>query len=93
VGFFISARGVHHPFQLLPSRRITMIEVKHTPPDQLPARDWLMTRPQEEPWPTPLDPAGPQARGYPADPNPVPKKGQGDPDETNPPPRAIGPSA
>ena len=70
-----------------------MNKVTHAPPEQLPARDWLLTRPDEEALPTPLDPAGPQSRGYPADPKPVPKKGQGDPDETNPSPRDIGRSA
>lgn len=28
-----------------------------TPPEQLPARDWLLTRPTETPLPTRLDPA------------------------------------
>ena len=36
-----------------------MNKVTHAPPEQLPARDWLLTRPTEEPLPTPLDPAGP----------------------------------
>jgi hypothetical protein len=52
--------------------------------------DRLITRPDEAPLPTPLDPAGPQAKGQPADPKPMPEKGQGDPDETNPPPDDIG---
>jgi hypothetical protein len=55
--------------------------------------DRLLTRPDETPLPTPLDPAGPEAKGYPADPKPMPKKGQGDPDETNPRPDDIGRSA
>jgi hypothetical protein len=55
--------------------------------------DRLLTRPDEAPLPTPLDPAGPQAKGHPADPKPMPKKGQGDPRETNPPPDDIGRSA
>jgi hypothetical protein len=37
---------------------------------QTPARDKLMTRPEETPLPTPLDPAGPEARGGDADPKP-----------------------
>jgi hypothetical protein len=61
--------------------------------DQLPPIDKLMTRPEESPLPTTLDPGGPQAHGYPADPKPVPKKGQGDPEETNPAPDDIGRSA
>jgi hypothetical protein len=60
------------------------------PTDQPPNRDRLITRPDEEPLPTPLDPASPEARGYPADPKPVPKKGQGDPDATDPAPGDIG---
>jgi hypothetical protein len=63
------------------------------PEDQLSPHDRLLTRPGEEPLPTPLDPAGPQSRGYPADPKPVPKRGQGDPDEKNPRPDDIGRSA
>lgn len=63
------------------------------PPEQLPARDWLLTRPDDEPLPTKLEPDGPEARGYPADPKPVPRRGQGDPRETNPPPDDIGRSA
>ena len=56
-------------------------------------RDLLMTRPDDAPLPTPLDPAGPEAHGHPADPKPVPKRGQGDPKETNPPPDDIGRTA
>lgn len=63
------------------------------PPEELPEKDWLLTRPSEEPLPTKLEPAGPKARGYPADPKPVPNRGQGDPRETNPPPDDIGRSA
>jgi hypothetical protein len=55
--------------------------------------DQLTTRPDEQPLPTPLDPASPEARGYPNDPKPVPRRGQGDPDETNPKPDDIGRSA
>jgi hypothetical protein len=55
--------------------------------------DRLLTRPDEAPLPTPLDPAGPEAKGHPADPKPMPKKGQGDPRETNPRPDDIGRSA
>lgn len=62
----------------------------HTPPAELPARDWLLTRPTEEPLPTTLDP---QQHGTPADPKPEPRRGQGDPRETNPPPDDIGRSA
>jgi hypothetical protein len=69
-----------------------MSQVKN-PIDELPAIDRGMTRQEEEPLPTKLDPAGPQARGYPADPKPVPKRGQGDPKETNPRPDDIGRSA
>jgi hypothetical protein len=61
--------------------------------DQRSPRDLLITRPDEAPLPTPLDPAGPEARGYPADPKPVPKRGQGDPNETNPPRGDSGRSA
>ena len=61
--------------------------------DERSPRDLLMTRPDTEPLPTPMDPASPEARGYPADPKPVPKRGQGDPDETNPRPDDIGRSA
>jgi hypothetical protein len=60
------------------------------PADQPASRDRLITRPDEEPLPTPLDPASPEARGYPADPKPVPKNGQGDPDATGPAPGDIG---
>jgi hypothetical protein len=52
--------------------------------------DRLLTRPDEAPLPTPLDPAGPEAKGHPADPKPMPRKGQGDPAETNPRPDDIG---
>jgi hypothetical protein len=55
--------------------------------------DRLVTRPDPDPLPTPLDPAGPQAKGAPADPKPMPRFGQGDPDETNPSPDDIGRSA
>ena len=65
----------------------------NSPPEQLPAKDWLLTRPDKEPLPTKLDPAGPESRGAPADPKPVPKRGQGDPKETNPAPDDIGRSA
>jgi hypothetical protein len=60
---------------------------------QPPPQDRLLTRPDEDPLPTRLDPAGPESRGYPADPKPVPTRGQGDPKETNPPPGDIGRSA
>ena len=68
-----------------------MAEPKQT--DERSPRDLLMTRPDPEPLPTPMDPASPEARGFPADPKPVPKRGQGDPDETNPRPDDIGRSA
>jgi hypothetical protein len=68
-----------------------MAEPKAT--DQLPKRDLLVTRPEDGPLPTALDPAGPESRGAPADPKPVPKRGQGDPDETNPRPDDLGRSA
>ena len=54
--------------------------------------DQLMTRPSEEPLPTPLDPAGPESRGGTADPKLVPKGGQGDPD-AKPGPTDIGRTA
>jgi hypothetical protein len=64
------------------------------PTDPLAPIDQLMTRPDEEPLPTPLDPAGPESRGHAAhDPKPVPKRGQGDPKETNPAPTDTGRSA
>jgi hypothetical protein len=68
-----------------------MPEPKST--DQQSPRDRLITRPDSESLPTPLEPASPEARGFPADPKPVPKRGQGDPDETNPRPDDIGRSA
>ena len=43
-----------------------------------------MTRPDEAPLPTSLDPAGPEAKGYPADPKPVPKRGAGRPERQEP---------
>lgn len=46
------------------------------PGEQLPEKDRLITRPDTDPLPTPLDPAGPAARGYPADPKPEPRGGQ-----------------
>jgi hypothetical protein len=58
--------------------------------DERSPKDLLMTRPDEAPLPTPLDPAGPEAKGYPADPKPIPKEGQGDPDAKNPAPGDIG---
>lgn len=61
--------------------------------DERSPKDLLMTRPDEAPLPTPLDPAGPEAKGYPADPKPIPKEGQGDPDAKNPAPGDIGRSA
>ncbi len=59
------------------------------PTDQRSPKDLLMTRPDDTPLPTTLDPAGPEAHGYPADPKPVPKKGQGDPDAKDPAPGDI----
>lgn len=61
-----------------------------SPPEQLPAKDWLLTRPDETPLPTRQDPA---VHGHAADPKPEPRRGQGDPKETNPPPDDIGRSA
>ena len=58
--------------------------------DERSPKDLLMTRPDEAPLPTPLDPAGPEAKGYPADPKPIPREGQGDPDAKNPAPGDIG---
>ena len=58
-----------------------MTEREH---DELPPeRDRLMTRPDESPLPTPLDPAGPRARGYPADPKPGGKDSPGIPEGKN----------
>ena len=65
----------------------------NTHTDERSPKDLLMTRPDETPLPTPLDPAGPEAKGYPADPKPIPKEGQGDPDAKNPAPTDIGRSA
>jgi len=45
-----------------------------TPNPEVPERDCLMTRPDEEPLPAAKDPKDPAT---PADPRPVPKKGQG----------------
>jgi hypothetical protein len=39
-------------------------------PDLPPAKDQLITRPEEAPLPTPLDPASPESRGGTADPKP-----------------------
>jgi hypothetical protein len=52
-------------------------------------KDLLMTRPDDTPLPTTLDPAGPESHGYPADPKRVPKQGTGDPDAKNPAPGDI----
>lgn len=62
----------------------------HSPPTQLPQRDWLLTRPSEEPLPTQLDP---HDHGTATDPKPTPQRGQGDPDESNPAPDDLGRSA
>ncbi len=62
-------------------------------PDRQSPRDALITRPDDAPLPTPLDPAGPESHGSPADPKPVPERGQGDPQETNPAPTDLGRSA
>jgi hypothetical protein len=61
--------------------------------EALPPIDRLLTRPDADPLPTTLDPAGPQAHGHPADPKPAPRRGQGDLRETNPAPDDIGRSA
>ena len=45
-----------------------------TPNPEVPARDRLITRPDEEPLPAAQDPKAPAT---PADPRPVPKGGQG----------------
>ena len=47
------------------------------PSDPLSSKDRLLTRPEEDPLPTPEEPRGPHARGYPADPKPEPEGGQG----------------
>jgi hypothetical protein len=67
-----------------------MPDTRENHADERSPKDLLMTRPDEAPLPTTLDPAGPESRGHPADPKPVPRKGQGDPKETNPPPDDIG---
>lgn len=59
------------------------------PIDERSPKDLLMTRPDETPLPTPLDPASPEAHGYPADPKRVPKQGTGDPDAKDPAPGDI----
>jgi hypothetical protein len=56
-------------------------------------KDALITRPDDAPLPTPLDPASPESRGYPVDPKPIPQRGQGDPDSGNPAPGDIDRSA
>jgi hypothetical protein len=61
--------------------------------DERSPKDLLMTRPDEAPLPTTLDPAGPEAKGYPTDPKPIPTEGQGDPGTKNPAPGDIGRSA
>jgi hypothetical protein len=48
-------------------------------PDQPPAKDQLMTRPEEAPLPTPLDPAGPESRGGTANPKPDNERSPGHP--------------
>jgi hypothetical protein len=63
---------------------------KNRADDERSPKDLLMTRPDEAPLPTALDPSGPEAKGHPADPKPVPKQGQGDPDAKNPAPGDIG---
>ncbi len=47
---------------------------KQSPAPDVPARDRLMTRPDEAPLPAAQDPKDPAA---PADPRPIPKSGQG----------------
>ena len=51
-------------------------------PDQPPAKDQLITRPEEAPLPTPLDPAGPESRGGTADPKPGNERSPGHPSAT-----------
>ena len=48
-------------------------------PDQPPAKDQLITRPEEAPLPTPLDPSGPESRGGTADPKPGNERSPGHP--------------
>jgi hypothetical protein len=43
---------------------------------QLPPIDRLLTRPDADPLPTPLDPKSPEAQGFPADPKAMPVDGQ-----------------
>ncbi len=47
--------------------------------DALPPIDQLMTRPDSEPLPTRLDPAGPEAHGYPVDPKLAPESAKNAP--------------
>jgi hypothetical protein len=63
---------------MIVSRNGGPIMADHPLPDNESSRDKLLTRPDEQPLPTPLDPASPEARGAPADPKPGPGKGQGD---------------
>ena len=62
--------------------------------DALPPIDQQMARPDAEPLPTRLDPAGPEAHGYPADPKLVhEKQGTNDHQPADPAPADIGRSA
>jgi hypothetical protein len=65
----------------------------HDQPEVTSPRDRLLSRPDAEPLPTVLDPAGDRARGYPVDPKLVPATGQGDPDAKDPAPGDLGRSA
>jgi hypothetical protein len=62
------------------SRRNAMADPKT--PDLPPAKDQLMTRPEEAPLPTPLDPAGPESRGGATDPKPGNERSPGHPTAT-----------
>lgn len=59
---------------------------------ELSHRDRLISRPEVEALPTPLDPAHPHPPGFP-DPKIVPPQGQADPDGTKPRPADIDRSA
>jgi hypothetical protein len=54
------------------------------PPEQLPDKDRLITRPDDHPLPTPLDPAGPESRGGDVDPKPGPEASPGNPAGSDP---------
>jgi hypothetical protein len=60
--------------------------------ETLSPKDRLVTRPETEALPTPLDPRNPHPADFP-DPKPVAKEGQGDPNATDPAPSDVTRSA